>query len=238
VPNFLILDTSSRLCSVSIANGDNIIWSESEISETGFCHSEYLHLLIKRCIKKTFGKSKSAVKEISAVALAGGPGSYTGLRIGASAAKGLALPLGIPLISYSTLEALAYASKNSISSNLKIDAFWSAMDARRNEIYCSLFSNDFNRITEDSPFVLDETPIPDLWSNYKNVYASGDGVEKAKDYWPTLIDSGIRFSEAKHGISLVLNAWEKKEFVNLESWTPNYLKKFRPGSPKFGLPAS
>ena len=74
-----------------MANGDNIIWSESEISETGFCHSEYLHLLIKRCIEKTFGKSKSAVKEISAVALAGGPGSYTGLRIGASAAKGLAL---------------------------------------------------------------------------------------------------------------------------------------------------
>jgi len=235
-PKFLLIETSSRLCSVAISNGDDIIWSESEIEVTGFCHAEKLHMLIDRAIKDSFGNKPSSIKKIDAIGLAGGPGSYTGLRIGASAAKGLALPLNIPLIAYSSLAALAHAGKDSVPQDQKIGGFWAAMDAKRLEVYSSMFDENIYRLSADEPFLLDEQPIPKNWSKYSDIWASGDGVEKAMKYWPGLKDTEIRYAEARHGLPLSLSAWQSKNFVSLVNWVPNYLKVYKPGKANLGLP--
>tara|TARA_B100000768_G_C11280711_1_gene378410 strand:- start:2859 stop:3587 length:729 start_codon:yes stop_codon:yes gene_type:complete len=233
---FLIIDTSSRLCSVAIAHGSEIIWSGSEIDEKRFCHAEKLHVLIDNSLKDIFGSKQSSIKEIDAIAIAKGPGSYTGLRIGSAAAKGLALPLNLPLIAYSSLSALAHAAKAKISKEVRTDAFWSAMDAKRLEVYSSFFDKDLVRISEDKPLVLDEQPIPQEWMKYSNIWASGDGVEKALEFWPNLKDTKIKYAEARDAISLVQSAWDEKNFVSIVNWVPNYLKTFKPGKAKLGLP--
>jgi tRNA threonylcarbamoyladenosine biosynthesis protein TsaB len=233
---FLIIDTSSRLCSVAVAYGSEIIWSGSAIDEKGFCHAEKLHVLIDDSLKDVFGSKYSSIREIDAIAIAEGPGSYTGLRIGSAAAKGLALPLNIPLIAYSSLAVLAHAAKAKISKEVRADAFWSAMDAKRLEVYSSFFDQDLVRISQDKPLVLDEQPIPQEWLEYSNIWASGDGVEKALEYWPNLKDAKIKYAEARDALFLVQSAWNSKDFVSIVNWVPNYLKIFRPGKAKLGLP--
>jgi len=233
---FLIIDTSSRLCSVAVTHGSKIIWSASEINEKRFCHAEKLHVLIDNSLKDVFGSKHASINELDAIAVASGPGSYTGLRIGAAAAKGLALPFNVPLIAYSSLAALAYAAKAQLSKEVQADAFWTAMDAKRLEVYSSLFDKNMVRISEDKPLVLDEQSIPQEWMKYHNIWASGDGVEKALEFWPNLKDTKIKYAQAKDAISLVQFAWDKKDFVSVVNWVPNYLKTYKPGKTKLGLP--
>ena len=233
---FLIIDTSSRLCSVAITHGSEIISSAFEINEKGFCHAEKLHILIDNSLKDVFGSKHASMKELDAIAIANGPGSYTGLRIGAATAKGLALPFNVPLIAYSSLAALAQAAKAKLSKEVKADAFWSAMDAKRLEVYSSLFDKNLVRISEDKPLVLNEQPIPQEWMKYQNIWASGDGVKKALEFWPHLKDAKIKYAQAKDAISLVQSAWDKSDFVSIVNWVPNYLKTYKPGKAKLGLP--
>ena len=110
------------------------------------------------------------------------------------------------------------------------------MDAKRLEVYSSFFDQDLVRISQDKPLVLDEQPIPQEWLEYSNIWASGDGVEKALEYWPNLQDAKIKYAEARDALFLVQSAWNSKDFVSIVNWVPNYLKIFRPGKAKLGLP--
>ena len=119
----LNIETATKNCSVSLANGGKTILCK-EIAEEGYSHAERLHVFIEEIIKE----AGISLNDLSAVAVSQGPGSYTGLRIGVSAAKGLCFALGIPLIAVDTLQVLALQVK--VTDGLIIPM----IDARRMEV--------------------------------------------------------------------------------------------------------
>ena len=135
----LNLETATKNCSVSISqNGKTILCKE--MAEAGYSHAERLHVFIEECLKE----SNLTFKDLSAIAVSKGPGSYTGLRIGVSAAKGLCFALDLPLIAVDTLQVLA--SKLTISEGVIIPM----IDARRMEVYSAIFTCNFDKIIVSS----------------------------------------------------------------------------------------
>ena len=138
MPRLLLIETSSRLCSVAVAEGGCIVAEREELSIQGYRHAEALHPMIGEVLASAGLK----VRDLTGIAAGQGPGSYTGLRIGLSAAKGLAIPWGIPCYGVSSLEMLAEAVQEELRQSLKDDqalSIWTAMDARRMEVYEAFF---------------------------------------------------------------------------------------------------
>ena len=133
----LALDTSTKNCSVALFNGNKIIALKEQNSD-GYTHAEQLTLFIEEVIKS----ANLTLKEIKAIAISKGPGSYTGLRIGTSTAKGLCYALGIPLISISTLKAMAFT----MTKDYKSEIYCPMIDARRMEVFSALFDKDNKEI--------------------------------------------------------------------------------------------
>lgn len=207
----LLLETSSRLCSVALAV-DGVIQAErEELDPQGFRHAEALHPMISDVLRDVGIRAR----ELTGIAAAQGPGSYTGLRIGLAAAKGLALPWGIPCFGVDSLELIAEAVREAGPSELPI---WSAIDARRSEVYSAWFTAQCVRTSQDVPEVIDAS-----WSSRPAAIAGGDGVEKVREHWPELRDSGVRYARARHALQPVLRATAK---ADLASWEPRYLKVF------------
>ena len=151
----LNIETSNKNCSVSVSESGNIIGLEEQYFEQ-YSHSKYLHVFIDNLFKKT----KLSPSDLSAVAISEGPGSYTGLRIGVSAAKGICFPLNIPLIALDTMHILA--RKIECSEGYIVPA----IDARRDEIYFAMFQSTNCKIPELK--VKTDTMIlnSDSFSNY------------------------------------------------------------------------
>ena len=162
----LNLETATKNCSVSISqNGKTILCKE--MAEAGYSHAEKLHVFIEECLKE----SNITFKELSAIAVSQGPGSYTGLRIGVSAAKGLCFALDIPLIAIDTLQVLA--SKLTISEGIIIPM----IDARRMEVYSAIFNFKFEKIREVQAEILTENSFEEI---AESIHFVGDCAEKAK----------------------------------------------------------
>ncbi len=125
----LNLETATTNCSVSIAKDGNLL-AIKEHNTPNYSHSEQLHVFIQEVLKE----ASLSIEELDAVAVSKGPGSYTGLRIGVSAAKGLCFALNVPLISISTLSNMAEQAKDS-----KMDYIIPVLDARRMEVYSAVF---------------------------------------------------------------------------------------------------
>ena len=140
----LHIETSTKNCSVSIANCGELI-SLKEINTGDYSHAEMLHPLINEALLE----SKLTIKEIEAIAVGKGPGSYTGLRIGVSAAKGLCFANDIPLISINSLEILAQTMN--IDSGLIIPM----IDARRMEVYAAIYDKNHNAVRETKAEIID-----------------------------------------------------------------------------------
>lgn len=218
----LHIDSTTKVCSIALSEFDTLI-QIVELDSDGLVHSEKLHLFIEKCLEKANIKPN----DLNAISVSKGPGSYTGLRIGISAAKGLCYGLEIPLIGIDTLEAMAY----SISNEVENDAVLIPMiDARRIEVFCSIHHKG-KEIKAVHSRVLDEEPFDEL--NSKNVYYFGDGAEKAQEYlnpsWkylPTVKTTAQ---------NLIPLAWEKFKNINFEDiayFEPNYYKKFQAGRAK------
>ena len=141
--SFLInIETSTTNCSVSLSLKNDLI-DIIEKDSVSYSHSENLHYFISELLKK----NKINFKDLSAVSVSRGPGSYTGLRIGLSAAKGICYGVDIPLISISSLKILAKSSK--------FDGYIiSTMDARRDEIYSCIYDSKLNIIREEKPEIV------------------------------------------------------------------------------------
>ena len=137
----LTLDTSTKNCSVALFNGNKIIALKEQNSD-GYTHAEQLTLFIEEVIKS----ANLTLKEIEAIAISKGPGSYTGLRIGTSTAKGLCYALDIPLISISTLKAMA----STMAKNHVADIYCPMIDARRMEVFSGIYDVENNEI---NPFL-------------------------------------------------------------------------------------
>jgi len=190
--------------------------ASKEVSDQGFSHAEKLHVFIEEVIKE----AGLTVKDLSAVAISQGPGSYTGLRIGVSSAKGLCFALDIPLIALDTLQILA--------SQVKIDNGFIVpmLDARRMEVYSAVF----NAKLEKTQAVQAEIITEDSYSEIQEeLYFVGDCQEKLK---PVLIKSNFHFIEnvvfpsAKEMSALSYAKFQSKDFVDVAYFEPYYLKDF------------
>lgn len=162
----LNLETATKNCSVALAKDGKVVFCQ-EMAEQGFSHAEKLHVFIEAILKK----ENHSFKDLQAVAVSQGPGSYTGLRIGVSAAKGLCLALSIPLIAVDTLQVLA--------AQVKIDAgtIIPMIDARRMEVYSAIFDNNGQKTRDIRAEILTEESFQELQGP---VYFVGDCAEKAK----------------------------------------------------------
>jgi tRNA threonylcarbamoyladenosine biosynthesis protein TsaB len=168
MPIILSIETSTTNCSVSLSKQGETLVSKED-NNANYSHAESLHVFIEDVLK-TANIKKS---QIDAVAVSKGPGSYTGLRIGVSAAKGLCYALGIPLISISTLEALAYQVTCNDSAIVPM------LDARRMEVYAAIYDSNFNLIRGIEAQVLDDNSF-DVILNKGKVFFVGNGTEKTK----------------------------------------------------------
>ncbi len=217
----LNIETATKNCSVSLAkNGETILCKE--IAEQGYSHAEKLHVFIEDILKET-GVS---VQDLKAIAVSKGPGSYTGLRIGVSTAKGLCYALGIPLISVDTLQVLA--KQVNVENGLIVPM----LDARRMEVYSAVFDNKHAKIMEVQAEILTENSYAEIT---EPVYFIGDCQEKCK----TVLTKGnfhflteIAFPSANEMSLLSYEKFLKNEFEDVAYFEPFYLKDFLIAKPK------
>ena len=216
----LNIETSSKNCSVSISeNGKTIGLKEQTYDE--YSHSKSLHVFINEIFKET----KLSPQKLSAVAISDGPGSYTGLRIGVSAAKGICVSLNIPLIAIDTMQILA--RKIQCAEGYII----SAMDARRDEIYYSIFKSNNCNI----PIKVGKTDCMIINSNsFSNYYKSstinfvGNCNEKIKKFLnnENIIFSDFMLPSANEMGIISFSRFKKCEFEDISDFQPKYLKEF------------
>ncbi len=215
----LHIESTSTVCSIALSNNTDLI-ALKELNN-GYTHAENLHVFIQDVLKE----ANVTAQQLNAVSVSNGPGSYTGLRIGFSAAKGLAYALQIPLITIDTLQALASIAL--MHTNRKA-LYCPMMDARRMEVYCALYNNDLKEILPVNAMVLTEESI-EVFKRDEPVYFFGDGMPKAKELLSSL--SNAFFIEnitatAKSLIPLACSKYRKNDFADVAYSEPNYLKEF------------
>lgn len=214
----LCIETASTNCSVAIGVNGKLL-ALKEDYDSSYSHAERLHNFIQDIL----AENKLELSDLDAIAVSKGPGSYTGLRIGVSAAKGLCFSLDIPLISIATLTSLAHQVKE---EGMAIPM----MDARRMEVYTAVFDTGRNQVEETSAKIIDA----ESYHNYLEsqvVYFIGSGVEKFKNicehpnarYIENILPSAAQMVELatiKHKIS---------DFEDVAYFEPYYLKDFMMG---------
>jgi len=212
----LNIETTTTNCSVSLSlERETLVLKEDY--NTQYSHAESLHVFINDVIKS----AKIELSNIDAIAVSKGPGSYTGLRIGVSAAKGLCYALDKPLIAVSTLESLSH------QVNINKGLIVPMLDARRMEIYSAVFDANHRQIRETRAQVLKNDSFLD-YLNKEKVYFIGDGVEKTK----TLIQhkNAIfienKLPSANEMGKLASKKYLKNDFENVAYFEPFYLKDF------------
>lgn len=211
----LNIETATKNCSVALAKDGKTILCKG-IAEEGYSHAERLHVFIEEIIKE----AGITYQDISAIAVSQGPGSYTGLRIGVSAAKGLCYALGIPLIAVDTLQVLASQAK--VSNGLIIPM----LDARRMEVYSAIFTPNFENKRAVQAEIITENSFSDFTDKLHFV---GDCAEKCK---PVLSKENhffleeIKYPSAKEMSLLSFEKYKNDDFVDVAYFEPYYLKDF------------
>ena len=213
----LAIETTTKNCSVALFDNDQLL-SYKEESGENYIHSESLLFFIQ----ETFNKSNYNLKNLDAIAVSKGPGSYTGLRIGTASAKGLCYSLNIPLISVSTLKLMAY------TVSIKEDCFYYCpmIDARRNEVFAAIYDKNIYVIRNVQVDVVDENTYIDFLE--KEILFFGDGSDKCKsviNHKKAIFIDGI-YPSAKNMGKLIYNKFIKNDFDNLAYFEPYYLKDF------------
>jgi tRNA threonylcarbamoyladenosine biosynthesis protein TsaB len=217
--NYILnIETSTKNCSVSLANnGQTVICRE--IAEHGYSHAEKLHVFIEELLKE----STISYQDLNAIAVSKGPGSYTGLRIGVSAAKGFCYALNIPLISIDTLTILA--NKIQIENGLIVPM----IDARRMEVYSAIFNSKHQMIREVEAQILTENSF----ENYtETIHFIGDSNEKAKTVLNNsnfIFHDNAIYPSANEMSKLSFEKYSNNDFENLAYFEPYYLKDFMVG---------
>jgi tRNA threonylcarbamoyladenosine biosynthesis protein TsaB len=211
----LNIETATKNCSVSLAkNGETILCKE--IAEQGYSHAERLHVFIEEILKE----AKVNFNDLSAIAVSKGPGSYTGLRIGVSAAKGLCYALGIPLIAIDTLTILANQIK--VENGLIIPM----IDARRMEVYSAIFNSYSEKIREVQAEILTEESFNSV---NETIHFVGDSSEKAKSVLTKnnfVFHDAVVFPSANEMSALSYSKFQNNDFEDVAYFEPYYLKDF------------
>jgi tRNA threonylcarbamoyladenosine biosynthesis protein TsaB len=175
-------------------------------------------------------EANAKLEDLDAVAISKGPGSYTGLRIGVSIAKGLCYALNKPLIAVSSLQALAQTAVKHYDEN---HLFVPMIDAKRMEVYSAVYNAKNECLLKVQADIIDENSYADFAKKYPLILL-GDGAKKCEESLknnPQIhIDETLKFS-AKNMISLAQTAFENKDFVDVAYFEPFYLKDFIAGKP-------
>jgi len=213
----LNIETATKNCSVSLGYKNQLV-DIKEYAGESYSHAEKLHVFI-RDILKTNGLKPA---DIQAVSVSKGPGSYTGLRIGVSAAKGLAYALKVPLISISTLQSLA----RQIKTNEKAYII-PIIDARRMEVYSAVYDENYQLIRNVQADILDEQPF-EKYLNKRKVIFVGDAVDKTKKViqHENACFSKIKYPSAKNMVNISFKKFENQKIENIAYFEPYYLKDF------------
>lgn len=217
-PIILHIESATEPCSVAISRGDVIVAYSKSIRK--FDHATRMLLMIEQCLQEA-NLSRS---DLDALAVSMGPGSYTGLRVALSTAKGLCVALNIPLIGLSTLEIIAKgATKNKDKDSV---TFIPMIDARRDEVYYGVYDHDGGMIQDASPLLLSPESILTLEKAYGKIVFCGNGSAKILQFASPSGDVIMLPNDpsAAEMSTLAAGKWIKKDFLNLFSATPIYLK--------------
>lgn len=219
----LAIDTTTKNCSVALFENEKLLTLKEQYSDD-YSHAEQLTLFIIEVLQKT----NMTLKNINVIALSKGPGSYTGLRIGASTAKGLCYSLNIPLISISTLKAMAYG----MTSAENFELFCPMIDARRMEVFSAIYDKDNKEIRAVKADVVNEH----TYSTYlkEEMLFFGDGAFKCKEI---INDKNAHFLNdiypSARNLGVLANTkFIKKDFEDVAYFEPFYLKDFVAGKKK------
>lgn len=211
----LNLETATKNCSVALAKDGKTIACK-EIAAQNFSHAEKLHVFIEEILSE----NNIQFSDLNAIAVSQGPGSYTGLRIGVSSAKGLCYALNIPLIAVDTLQLLA--KQITIENGIILPM----IDARRMEVFSAFYDKNHIQIRTTQAEIIDELSYQEI---SEIIHLVGDGIEKFKN---TLTDekfifhSDAVFPSAKEMSELSYDKFKIKDFVDVAYFEPFYLKDF------------
>jgi tRNA threonylcarbamoyladenosine biosynthesis protein TsaB len=219
----LNIETATTMCSVSIGKDGKLV-ALKELNGD-YTHAENLTLFIEAVVKQ----AGIQLADLDAIAISKGPGSYTGLRIGVSTAKGLCYSLDKPLIAINTLQHLSLALSEGEDTLL-----CPMIDARRMEVYCAVYDSNGNEIIPTAAEIIDENSFADLLKKGKMVFF-GDGAAKCKETFSSNSNAVFRdniYPSAKNMIPLSEKAFTDKQLEDVAYFEPFYLKDFVAGKKK------
>lgn len=219
-PIILSLESATSVCSVALSRGSELL----SIKETveGNRHSEWMTLYVEHCMKS----ANVEYSEIDAIVVSKGPGSYTGLRVGYSIAKGLAYQLDIPIIEVNTIRSISFGLKDELGKN---DLVVPMIDARRMEVYQQFLDYNHQPISEVYPCILNEYNW-EVLKPYEKVHLIGNGAFKFKqldnyqEFENKVVVHEDILNSSQHLIPEGLEKWESKEFADVAYSVPFYLK--------------
>lgn len=219
------LETTTKQCSVALSYKGNCISKKVLLAEH-FSHDEKLHVFIREVLQE----ASVGFSELDAVAISKGPGSYTGLRIGVAAAKGLCFALDLPLIGIQTLELMVQP----FIGKAEYVFFIPMLDARRMEVYTAVFDNSKTWIQETNALVLEAQSFYDLIGD-SPCLVFGNGASKFKTLQPKInahFTETVSYPSAEDMSRLAWLEFQKKNFEDLATFEPFYLKDFQTTPPK------
>jgi tRNA threonylcarbamoyladenosine biosynthesis protein TsaB len=217
--NILCIETATHNCSVALVQGGEVN-ALCEESAQRYVHAEKLHPFIESVLQE----AELNANQLDAVCVSHGPGSYTGLRIGVSAAKGLCFATNLPLIALDTTAVLANSIKTSYERMIAV------IDARRDEVYAQVFNAEKEPITEIEAIELIESSFAEYAG--QSVAIVGDAAEKTASLISLRADIFQHYPSAGNMASLAADAFMAKKFVDVAYHEPFYLKDFIAGKPK------
>jgi tRNA threonylcarbamoyladenosine biosynthesis protein TsaB len=225
----LCIDTATDICSVVLSEGNKLLASRESIDDRS--HATKLAVFIQEILLEC----SLSVSNLSAVAISMGPGSYTGLRIGVSTAKGLCYGADVPLLAVSTLEAMCYGIPESFLQAYQATGylFCPMLDARRMEVYTAVYNSNFQLVQDIEAKILEPDSYHNLFEQ-SPVLFFGSGAEKAVSIFRH--PNSVYYKEFRHSalhmIQPALNKLAQKQFENVAYFEPFYLKDFIATVPK------
>lgn len=219
----LHIETATTNCSVSIAQ-EGLVVAFKEVAEANYSHAEQLHSFIINTLKE----ANILLQDLQAIAVSKGPGSYTGLRIGVSAAKGLCYALGIPLMSVPTLQSLSLQV-----STKENELVMPMLDARRMEVFMAGYDHLGNEIIPTQAAILEANSLSEYLAPFERVFFIGNGAQKAAAVHDQSLISVIEaLPSAREMALLSYHKYVAQDFEDVAYFEPYYLKDFMGPLPK------
>lgn len=220
----LAIDTSTKVCSIGLhQDGIEIGHQAYHLQKS---HSSLLPIIVTQLMENVDMK----LADVEAIAISAGPGSYTGLRIGTSTAKGLCYGLDVPLISFDSLDSMYESVKKTVAKETLICPM---IDARRMEVYCNLREISGNYIWESTPLILDENSFEEFTT--RELILIGDGSAKCAELFASSKNIKIQADIYPNAFAvgeMIEKKFLNKEFEDLAYFEPDYLKEYRTKPPK------